>query len=115
MNARRARATLVTACTAHLLHEGLSDLLYVMFPVWARAFSLSFAQVGLLKTGYSGALALFQIPAGFLAERWGPTTSPVIWGRSCCRQVSPSSPPGQDGVWQAVGSPSSFWSGLGES
>ena len=67
----RARATLVTACAAHLLHDGLSDLLYVIFPVWAREFSLSFAQVGLLKTGYSGALALFQIPAGFLAERWG--------------------------------------------
>src|SRR5512147_3233026 len=71
MNQPRARATLVTACAAHLLHDGLSDLLYVIFPVWARAFSLSFARVGLLKTGYSGALALFQIPAGFLAERWG--------------------------------------------
>ncbi len=71
MNQPRARATLLTACAAHLLHDGLSDLLYVIFPVWARAFSFSFAQVGLLKTGYSGALALFQIPAGFLAERWG--------------------------------------------
>ena len=39
--------------------------------MWAREFSLSFAQVGLLRTGYSGALALFQVPAGFLAERWG--------------------------------------------
>jgi len=42
-----------------------------MFPLWAREFSLSFAQVGLLKTSYSGAMSLFQIPAGFLAERWG--------------------------------------------
>src|SRR3990172_3906181 len=67
MNQPRARATLVTACAAHLLHDGLSDLLYVIFPVWARAFSFTFAQVGLLKTGYSGALALFQIPAGFLS------------------------------------------------
>jgi len=71
MNRPRARATLVTACAAHLLHDGLSDLLYVLFPVWAREFSLSFAQVGLLKTGYSGALAILQIPSGFLAERWG--------------------------------------------
>jgi MFS family permease len=55
----------------HFLHDGCSDLLYVLFPVWAREFSLSFAQVGLLRTGYSGALALFQVPAGFLAERWG--------------------------------------------
>ena len=68
---RRARATLAASCTIHFVHDGCSDLLYILFPVWAREFSLSFAQVGLLRTGYSGALALFQIPAGFLAERWG--------------------------------------------
>jgi len=71
MSQRRARATLVSSCVIHFLHDGCSDLLYVVFPVWAREFSLSFAQVGLLRTGYSGALALFQVPAGFLAERWG--------------------------------------------
>jgi MFS family permease len=68
---QRARATLATSCVIHFLHDGFSDLLYALFPVWARAFSLSFAQVGLLRTGYSGALALFQIPAGYLADRWG--------------------------------------------
>jgi FSR family fosmidomycin resistance protein-like MFS transporter len=71
MNAPRARATIVTACAAHFLHDGLTDLLYAVFPLWAREFSLSFAQVGLLKTSFSGAMSLFQIPAGFLAERWG--------------------------------------------
>jgi FSR family fosmidomycin resistance protein-like MFS transporter len=71
MTPRRARATLVASCVIHFLHDGCSDLLYPLFPVWAREFSLSFAQVGLLRTGYSGALALFQVPAGFLAERWG--------------------------------------------
>jgi MFS family permease len=71
MSQRRARATLVAGCLIHFLHDGCSDLLYALFPVWAREFSLSFAQVGLLRTGYSGALALFQVPAGFLAERWG--------------------------------------------
>jgi FSR family fosmidomycin resistance protein-like MFS transporter len=68
---RRARATLAASCTIHFLHDGCSDLLYPLFPVWAREFSLSFAQIGLLRTGYSGALALFQVPAGILAERWG--------------------------------------------
>jgi MFS family permease len=71
MNPHRARATLIITCAIHLLHDGLADLLNVLFPVWAREFSLSFAQVGLLRTSYSGALALFQIPAGLLAERWG--------------------------------------------
>jgi len=68
---QRARATLAASCTIHFLHDGCSDLLYVLFPVWAREFSLSFAQVGLLRAGYSGALALFQVPAGYLADRWG--------------------------------------------
>jgi MFS family permease len=71
MEPRRARATLAASCLVHFLHDGCSDLLYPLFPVWAREFSLSFAQVGLLRTAYSGSLALFQVPAGFLAERWG--------------------------------------------
>jgi FSR family fosmidomycin resistance protein-like MFS transporter len=71
MSQRQPRATLAASSFIHFLHDGCSDLLYLLFPVWAREFSLSFAQVGLLRTGYSGALALFQIPAGFLAERWG--------------------------------------------
>jgi MFS family permease len=71
MTPKRPRATLAASCVLHFLHDGCSDLLYVLFPVWAREFSLSFTQVGLLRTAYSGALALFQVPAGFLAERWG--------------------------------------------
>ena len=68
---RRARAVLGTACGTHFVHDGFADILYVLFPVWAREFGLSFAQVGLLRTLYSGAMAAFQIPAGLLAERWG--------------------------------------------
>ena len=67
----RARAVLGTACGTHFVHDGFADILYVLFPVWAREFGLSFAQVGLLRTLYSGGMATFQIPAGLLAERWG--------------------------------------------
>jgi len=45
--------------------------LYVLFPVWQAAFGLSFAQVGLLKTLYSGSMAALQVPASLLAERVG--------------------------------------------
>src|SRR2546427_9813594 len=67
----RARAVLGTACGSHFIHDGFSDILYVLLPVWAREFGLNFAQVGLLRTLYSGGMAAFQIPAGLLAERWG--------------------------------------------
>src|SRR6185369_15968352 len=68
---RRARAVLGTACGTHFVHDGFADILYVLFPVWAREFGLSFAQVGLLRTAYSGAMAAFQIPAGLLAAGLG--------------------------------------------
>ena len=68
---RRRRATLGTGSGAHFVHDGFSDSLYVLFPIWAEALGLSHAQVGILKMVFSGAMAAFQVPAGFLAERWG--------------------------------------------
>ena len=68
---RRGRAVLGASGGAHFLHDGVSDGLYVLLPLWAEAFGLSLAQVGMLKTLYSGAMASFQLPAGFLSERLG--------------------------------------------
>jgi len=62
---------LAAASLAHLTNDGLTDMLYVFFPVWQQIFSLSFAQVGLMKTLFSGAMAAFQIPAGYLAGGLG--------------------------------------------
>ena len=67
----RARAVLASACSIHLLHDGFSDIIYVFLPLWAAEFGLSFAQVGVIRTCYTGGMAIFQIPAGVLAERWG--------------------------------------------
>jgi MFS family permease len=71
MERRRARATLATSCATHFLHDGFSDVVYVLLPVWAAQFGFTFAQVGLLKTAYSAGMAAFHVPAGILAERWG--------------------------------------------
>jgi MFS family permease len=59
------------ACGAHALHDGYTDLIYVMLPIWQHEFGLGFAALGLMKTVFSGTLAGFQIPSGFLAERFG--------------------------------------------
>jgi MFS transporter, FSR family, fosmidomycin resistance protein len=69
--ARRPSAVLGAASGIHFVHDGFSDIVYILLPIWTGEFGLSFAQVGLLKTAYSGGMASFQVPAGFLAERWG--------------------------------------------
>ena len=68
---RRPAAVLTVGALAHFVHDGFADVLYLFFPIWTGEFALTFAQVGLLKTAYSGGMAAFQIPAGLLAERWG--------------------------------------------
>jgi MFS family permease len=67
----RASAVLATVAGAHFIHDGFADVVYVLLPLWAAEFSLTFAQVGVIRTAYSGGMALFQIPAGLLAERIG--------------------------------------------
>jgi MFS family permease len=59
------------ACGAHALHDGYTDLIYVMLPIWQAEFGLSYAALGAMKSVFSGTLAGFQIPSGFLAERYG--------------------------------------------
>jgi MFS family permease len=65
------RRALTVACAVHFVHDGIADAIYVLLPIWAQAFGLSYAQVGVLRTAYSTALAFLQMPAGVLAERTG--------------------------------------------
>lgn len=71
MKKRRSAHALATCCAAHTLHDGLSDVTYVLLPVFAQAFGLSLAQVGLIRAAHRTAMASFQIPAGLIAERFG--------------------------------------------
>jgi FSR family fosmidomycin resistance protein-like MFS transporter len=59
------------ACGAHALHDGFTDALYVLLPVWQAEFGLSYAAVGLMRAIYTGVMAAFQVPAGHLAARLG--------------------------------------------
>ncbi|HEY7742958.1 MAG TPA: MFS transporter [Burkholderiales bacterium] len=65
------KRTLATTCAAHTLHDGLSDVTYVLLPLLAQTFGLSLAQVGLIRSAHRVAMASFQIPAGLIAERFG--------------------------------------------
>src|SRR5215813_7698202 len=68
---REERRALGVACGAHALHDGYTDLVYVMLPLWQSEFGLSYAAIGILRSLFSGTLAAFQIPSGLLAERIG--------------------------------------------
>jgi MFS transporter, FSR family, fosmidomycin resistance protein len=63
---------LVTACSAHALHDGLTDALYVLLPIFQTAFGLSYASVGVLRALYAGSMAGLQVPLATLARRVGP-------------------------------------------
>jgi len=71
------RRTMAVACGGHVLHDGFTDLLYVLLPLWQAEFGLGYAEVGVLRALYVGAMAGFQMPAGALAERFG---GPLVLG-----------------------------------
>src|SRR2546423_15713676 len=73
---RDERRAAAVACSAHALHDGYTDLIYVMLPVWQKEFGLGYAELGLLRGLFSGTMAGFQIPSGLIAERVG--TAPVL-------------------------------------
>ncbi|HCV24634.1 MAG TPA: MFS transporter, partial [Candidatus Latescibacteria bacterium] len=63
------RRTLVVGGFAHFVHDGFTDCIYVLLPLWAAAFALNHAEVGTLKMVMTGSLAAAQVPAGIIAER----------------------------------------------
>ncbi len=71
LGAGRERRTLAVACGAHALHDGYTDLVYLMLPIWQAEFGLAYSAIGLLRALFSGTLAAMQIPATLLAERTG--------------------------------------------
>lgn len=59
------------ACVAHALHDGYTDMIYVLLPVWQAEFGLSYGALALLRGIYAGTMATLQLPAGHLTNRLG--------------------------------------------
>ncbi|WP_254073155.1 MFS transporter [Acidisphaera sp. S103] len=70
--------TLALAGLAHALHDGYTDTIYVLLPVWQAEFALGYGALALLRGLYAGAMAALQIPAGRLAERFSGRTVLVL-------------------------------------
>ena len=71
--ASRAR-TLWTACAAHALHDGYTDLIYLLLPIWQAEFGLGYGALAFLRGVAAATMAGLQLPAGWAAERLGGRT-----------------------------------------
>ncbi len=71
MTPSTGRRTLVAACAAHVLHDGLIDSILVFLPIFQSQFTLSYGLVGLMRSTATGTMAAAQIPAGALAGTIG--------------------------------------------
>jgi FSR family fosmidomycin resistance protein-like MFS transporter len=65
------RKALLAACVAHVLHDGYTDLIYVMLPIWQAEFRIGYGCLAVIRALYLGATAGLQLPANSLAGRFG--------------------------------------------
>jgi MFS transporter, FSR family, fosmidomycin resistance protein len=72
--ARDKERVLWVACGAHALHDGFTDTLYVLLPIWQAQFALSYAAIGILRGFYAGVMAGLQVPVAGAARRIGGVT-----------------------------------------
>jgi MFS transporter, FSR family, fosmidomycin resistance protein len=70
--------TLVLAGLAHALHDGFTDMIYVLLPVWQTQFALGYSALAVLRALYVGALAALQVPSGHLARYLNARTILVL-------------------------------------
>jgi FSR family fosmidomycin resistance protein-like MFS transporter len=66
------RRNLAGACLAHLLHDGYTDQLYALLPVWQSEFGLSYAGLAVVRALYYGPMGSLQVPGSRLIARLGP-------------------------------------------
>jgi MFS transporter, FSR family, fosmidomycin resistance protein len=63
------RRNLVGACLAHVLHDGYTDQLYALLPIWQSEYGLSYAGLAVVRALYSGTMGGLQVPADKLAAK----------------------------------------------
>jgi MFS family permease len=74
---RAPRRTLIVACLAHALHDGYTDSLYVLLPVWQAEFGLGYAGLAVVRGLYYGVMAGAQVPVDHAVGRAGPRANLV--------------------------------------
>jgi MFS transporter, FSR family, fosmidomycin resistance protein len=72
------RRNLIAACLAHALHDGYTDQLYALLPVWQAQFGLSYAGLAAVRALYYGTMGGLQIPADRMIRRFSARTALVL-------------------------------------
>jgi MFS family permease len=60
--------TLWTACAAHALHDGYTDLIYLLLPIWQAEFAIGYGALAFLRALAAASMAGLQVPMGRVAE-----------------------------------------------
>jgi MFS transporter, FSR family, fosmidomycin resistance protein len=63
------RRDLIGACIAHMLHDGYTDQLYALLPLWQAEFGLSYAGLAIIRGLYYGTMGALQVPADRLIRK----------------------------------------------
>jgi MFS family permease len=58
-----------------MLHDGYTDQLYALLPVWQSEFGLSYAGLAVVRALYYGTMGGLQVPGDRLIARVGPRTA----------------------------------------
>jgi hypothetical protein len=66
------RRNLAGACLAHILHDGYTDQLYALLPVWQSQFGLSYAALALVRALYYGTMGGLQVPGDRMVAKLSP-------------------------------------------
>lgn len=61
-----SRRSLFSACLAHVLHDGYTDLLYPLLPIWQVELGLTYSGLAALRALYYGTMGGLQVPV----DRW---------------------------------------------
>jgi FSR family fosmidomycin resistance protein-like MFS transporter len=72
------RRNLIGACLAHVLHDGYTDQLYALLPVWQTQFGLSYAGLAAVRALYYGTMSGLQIPGDRMIKRFSARTALVL-------------------------------------
>lgn len=65
------RTALGVGCTAHIVQDGLTATVFVLMPVLAQTFGLSYTQVGLIKGVKNLTQGVLEMASGLVTERLG--------------------------------------------